>query len=52
MITKATQQYALCSVRFFAKHHSVAGNDFNFPKHKELFAEDYYEADSVPNPYK
>jgi hypothetical protein len=45
MITKALQSYASVfskgSVRLFA----TAANDgsFKFPKHKELFADDYYD---------
>jgi hypothetical protein len=49
MITKALK-------RHFATRHAQAGNSFNFPKHKELFTEDYYNPEDAnaapPNAYR
>ena len=53
MITKALKQHAAWSSLVARPIAMFNTSSFKFPKHKELFAEDYYDDDQQENnPYK
>jgi hypothetical protein len=53
MITRALHQYTNTINGVLARRAFATANEgtFKFPKHKELFAEDYYDAEGEKNPY-
>lgn len=52
MITKAIQNYTSGALSFSVRLFATSNEgSFKFPKHKELFAEDYYDNEADKNPY-